>query len=443
MYIVRNDKTVTHVKHILFLLFLFSYFAVSGQDPDSVSNLKNTDGQKGGVSSLKDTYHLVYDGLYDMNGSAQNLLSISNLAGRGLDELACKPDSLTGVMRCVEKDNVIGRILIDGVNFLFTTWISTVQHETMGHGFRVREFDVSISGYNISPSMFGDPHIDFNKDELPYYGKVLQDVGGSEANTVFAREAFRQGLVNEYFHHYYMLAFAVKLDMPLYIIGSPEVGSYAWNTYTGGGWDVVEYIKDFEAQSTDSQQAIYKAAHRGALWSLMDPSLLISLFKYTRDFIIRGRADVKNPMISIGPVAFLPFTDFHLSPYGYEYYGGAYLKYDETLFETYYRWSSGNVDGKSYGIGVNVINLLRYNSFSFDAGIDIWKQEFNLLYHNTNDDDKYHENILSGKIYARGNYKLKNTFSFLGQLSYKGEGFLLGNPVENGLNAKIGMGFYF
>jgi hypothetical protein len=311
----------------------------------------------------------------------------------------------------------------------------------MGHGFRIREFDVSVDGYNLAPSMFGDPQVYFNKDDLPYYGKVLEDVAGSESNTVFAREAYRQGLVNEYFPHYYMYGFALKLDLPLYIIGSPEVGSYAWNTYTGGGWDVVEYVKDFDATSNDDQQAILHAARRGALWSLADPSLLISLFNYTRDFIIRGRSHVKNPMIRIGHMTFLPYTDFHLSPFGYEYYAGTYLKHNETLFETYYRWGSGNVDGKSYGFGINAINLIRFNSFKFDVGVDVWKQEFNLLYHNV--DGRYYENIFSGKIYARVNYQMNNTFSFLGQLSYKGDGFLLGNPNEHGLNAKIGVGLYF
>jgi hypothetical protein len=147
-------------------------------------------------------------------------------------------------------------------------------------------------------------------------------------------------------------------------------------------------------------------------------------------------------MIKIKEMAFLPYTDFHLPPFGYEYYAGTYLKFNKTLFETYYRWSNGNVDGKSYGLGVNMINLIRFKPFKFDVGVDLWKQDFNLLYHTTND-DKYYENILSGKLYVRANYQLNNTFSFLGQLSYKGDGFLLGNPVEHGLNAKIGIGFYF
>jgi hypothetical protein len=428
--------------NLSFFICLFSFITVSGQNPDSLSNIHKTDGQKLAAPQTKDNYLFVYDGLYDMNGSAQNLLSVSHLFGRGLDEISCKHDPITGFNYCGEKDGFISRVLIDGLNFFFAAWLSTVQHEGMGHGFRIREFNVKINRYDISPSMFGQPQVHFNKNDLPYYGKVLQDVGGSESNSIFAREAFRQGLVNDYFYHYYLYSFALKLDLPLYIIGSPKVGSYGWNTYTGGGWDVVEYIKDFEAKSTDNQQTIYNAAQKGALWSLADPSLLISLFNYTRDFIIHGKSQVKNPMIKIKNITFLPYTDFHLSPFGYEYYAGAYLKYNKTLFETYCRWSSGNIDGKSYGIGLNLVNLIRYNSFKFDAGIDIWKQGFNPLYYETND-EKYHKEVLSGKIYMSANYQIDHTFSLIGQLSYKGDGFLLGNPLEHSFNAKIGIGFYF
>ena len=342
----------------------------------------------------------------------------------------------------MKKITLLSGYLIDGLNYFFTNWLSTVQHECMGHGLRIREFNVKVNSYDFSPGLFGQPQVYFNKNDLPYYGKVLEDVGGSESNTVFAREAYRQSLLSDYFYHYYIYSFVLKLDLPLYIIGSPKVGSYGWNTYTGGGWDVVEYIKDFETKSNNNEQAIYNAAQKGALWSFADPSLLISLFNYTRDFLIHGKSQVKNPMIKIKNVAFLPYTDFHLSPFGYEYYAGTYLKYNKILFETYYRWSNGNIDGKSYGVGLNISNLIRYNSFIFDVGTDIWKQGFNLLYYGTNY-DKYHEKILSGKLYIKATYQINNTFSFLGQLSYKGDGFLLGNPIEHGFNAKIGIEFYF
>lgn len=170
--------------------------------------------------------------------------------------------------------------------------------------------------------------------------------------------------------------------------------------------------------------------------------MLISFFNYIRDFIIKGKAQVKNPMIRINDIYVLPFTDFHLSPFGYEYYIGSYLKYNKTLYETYYRWGNGNIDGKSYGFGLGIINAIHYRNLRLDVGGDFWKQGFNLLYYEK-DIDKYQENILSGKIYMKTFYQINNTFSLFGQASYKGEGFLLGNPVKKGFNAKIGLSSHF
>lgn len=105
----------------------------------------------------------VYDGLYDMTGSAQNLIAVSHLFGRGLDELECKQDKTTGFNICFEKENFFGRLVNDfGLNLIFNNWLSTVQHECMGHGFRAREFEAEIYRYYISPGLFGGKaYVDF------------------------------------------------------------------------------------------------------------------------------------------------------------------------------------------------------------------------------------------------------------------------------------------
>jgi hypothetical protein len=377
-----------------------------------------------------------------MIGNAQNLFTISRLFGRGLDELTCKPDKITGFNNCFKKGNFFGRLIIDfGPNMILMNWLSTVHHEYMGHGFRAREFNARIHRYYVSPGLFGGKaYVDLHKEDLPYYGLLLYQTGGSESNTVFSRESFRQGLLNDYFYHYYFYSFVLKIDLPMYILGgTPKVGSDEWINPTHGR-DIINYIKAFKSKSKDDEQQIYNAAQKGAYWSLADPSLLISLFNYTRDFIIYGKSQVKNPMIKISNFSFLPFTDFHLSPFGYEYYAGTYLKYNKTLYEAYYRWGNGNIDGNSYGLGMNISNMVQYHNFKFDLGYDFWNQGFNLLYYEK-DDNKYYDNVISGKVYFRTSYHINSTFSFLGQVSYKGDGFLLGNPIKKGFNVKIGIGF--
>jgi hypothetical protein len=426
---------------VLFLC-LFSIATTTGQVRDSILNLDKKDDRNQPVISTKDNYLFVYDGLYDMNGSAQNLLSVSHLFGRSMDELICSPDKNTGLNYCLEKENIFGRLLIDfGLNFIFSTWLAPVQHEFMGHGFRAREFNARINSYTIVPFWMGNPRLDIHREDLPYYGLLIEEAGGCESNTIFAREAYRQSLLNDYFYHYYVYSFLLKIDLPTYIFVTPKVGSYEWLNNIGG-LDVVRYIKAFKSKSKDDEQQIYNSALKGAYWSLADPSLLISLYNYFKDFIIDGKSKVKNPMIQIDNVSFLPYTDFHLSPFGYEYYAGTYLKYNKTLYEAYYRWSSGNIDGKSYGLGLSFLNMLRYHNLRFDAGFDLWKQGFNLLYYEI-DNSKYREIVLSGKVYLKTIYQINDTISFLAQASYKGDGFLLGNPVKHGFGTKIGIDFYF
>jgi len=91
---------------------------------------------------------------------------------------------------------------------------------------------------------------------------------------------------------------------------------------------------------------------------------------------------------------------------------------------------------------MNISNIVQSHNFRFDAGFDLWKQGFNLLYYEK-DSAKYRETIYSGKIYLKTFYQINNTFSLFGQASYKGDGFLLGNPIKKGFNAKIGLSFYF
>ncbi len=66
------------------------YFHLSS---DSLSTLKNKAGFKATEGkTLKDNYLIVYDNLYDMHGTAQDLFTVSRLFGRGFDLLTCRYD---------------------------------------------------------------------------------------------------------------------------------------------------------------------------------------------------------------------------------------------------------------------------------------------------------------------------------------------------------------
>ncbi len=281
--------------------------------------------------------------------------------------------------------------------------------------------------------------VDFNFYDLSFYGKLLYASGGPESNTIFSREAFRYGLQKEYFNHYYIFSYLLKLDLPMYILGGTEVGSYSWENGMG---DVVKYCMTFDEVSDFTKLEAYEQAKRGAYISLLDPSLLLSFYQYIKDYIIKGNAQVQSPLITIKQLGILPFIDFHLSPYGFEYYIGSYLRVNRTLFESYYRWSYGHQHGESCGFGIYASNLLQFKKFSFDSFIDYWHQDFDILYYET-DSMKYFKKINSAKVAMVMHYKISKTFTLSGDIGYKGEGFLIGNPIDKGFSYKVAIGAYF
>jgi len=419
------------------VIVLISTFTF-GQDTTHKGTLQL---QQSPVETGKTRELLVFalSGKYDMTGSAQNLTSISRLVGRGLDNIVNTKDTATGLY----KTKGLGKRIIIGflANFIFVNWLSTIQHEYMGHGYRIRENRAPVNRYVIPPAIFADAYVDFDRANMNYYGKILYAAGGSESNTVFARESFRQNLLHDYFFQYNIHTMMLKLDMPAYILGgdTPSPGTSA---YDASEFDVVYYIKSFAAKSGTTQMKIYQKAKQGAYWSLADPSMWLSLLNYTRDYLVKGYTQIKNPMIHIRSVGFLPFTDFHLSPFGYEYYAGSYFRHGKNLLEANYRWSNGNVDGRSKGFGFNLLNAYQSNRLRFDAGADVWKQDIDIRYYQK-DTAKYSKKIRSGKIRIASFYRFSNTTAAFGQVSYKGDGYLLGNPLKKGFNLKLGASFIF
>ncbi len=415
---------------------LLCNFSLAAQDADSTARV-NMEARRNEPGFSNELLLFVASGKYDMAGSAQNLLSVSRLAGRGLDALVSRKDSVSGFYKTKGLAKRLGIGLM--VNFLFTNWLSTIQHEYMGHGYRIRENKAPVNSYVIPPAIFTDAYVDFDRANLSWYGKVLYATGGSESNTVFARESFRQNLLNDYFFHYNINTMMLKADMPAYILGgdTPKPGT---PDYDASEFDVVYYIKSFAEKSGTTETDVYKKAKRGAYWSLADPSLWLSLCAYTRDYLVKGLTQVKNPMINSKSFSVLPFTDFHLSPFGHEYYAGSYFRHRKHLLETYVRWSNGNIDGKSKGFGLSLLNTYKSNRINLDIGVDVWNQDFDITHYEKNNEN-YFKETRSGKIRVASFYRFSKATGFFSQVSYKGNGYLLGNPLKEGWNVKLGVGF--
>ena len=87
-------------------------------------------------------------------------------------------------------------------------------------------------------------------------------------------------------------------------------------------------------------------------------------------------------------------------------------------------------------------NLIHYKNTTLGASLDFWHQDFNLIYYDSNS-TKYFQAINSGKVALKIQYFINNTFNISGQFGYKGEGFLIGNPIDKGFSYKFGIGVHF
>ena len=74
---------------------LLCNFSLAAQDADSTARV-NMEARRNEPGFSNELLLFVASGKYDMTGSAQNLLSVSRLAGRGLDALVSRKDSVSG-----------------------------------------------------------------------------------------------------------------------------------------------------------------------------------------------------------------------------------------------------------------------------------------------------------------------------------------------------------
>ena len=77
-----------------------------------------------------------------------------------------------------------------------------------------------------------------------------------------------------------------------------------------------------------------------------------------------------------------------------------------------------------------------------DIGVDVWNQDFDITHYEKNNEN-YFKETRSGKIRVASFYRFSKATGFFSQVSYKGNGYLLGNPLKEGWNVKLGVGLVF
>jgi len=182
----------------------------------------------------------------------------------------------------------LGKYILEG--FIIGTEM-VAQHEIFGHGFRLREFKVPVTRYEILPWK-GSTHFRAAKYiPLSLHQKIAVDVGGMEANSILARQIqtrwLQSGVMDTREAHLFRRA---TLDQTTYVLGVKTD-----HTRFPNGNDVGSYINNVNAWYQKPVLSTRKLKNR-ILIDFLDPYFFYSLYSFG-SYIIEGNQYWEFPLI--------------------------------------------------------------------------------------------------------------------------------------------------
>lgn len=324
--------------------------------------------------------------------------------------------------------------------------ILLVQHEVGGHGGRGREFGlgprygfgIDFSGYTTTER---EPR---NNEEL-----LLLASGGTEADQVLARRIFLDLLRPEGADGAKIpLALMAKLDLTLYVAGTPRPGDDDYISEAENGNDIAIYLTGRQAQrrgvpAGDVWNNVYPIdfsdpllkdnsddARLTAAWNLLDPSLIAAAFVYFRDHVLRGEDRVRAPMLRAGNAGLSLGTRGALGPQSVSRFLDLHAATDRGIFTVYVRDLDSSVD-RTFGLGAGV-HALQLGRIGLGLSADVWEEP------------EAPEGLYEGNGWnatAEVEALLSGRWGLSAKVGSKSEGFLPGLPVEDGVY--LGFGILF
>ena len=329
--------------------------------------------------------------------------------------------------------------------------ILLVQHEVGGHGGRAREFGLGPSygfGWDFSgyTSTARSPR---TNEEL-----MLLAAGGTESDQVLARRVLLDLLRPEGADGAKIpLAFMAKLDLTVYIAGTPRPESGEHSDFTDefeNGNDIAIYLVGRQGQRMSVPAEIiwnngwtidynelllednWNDARFTAAWNLLDPSLVAAVFAYFRDHVLRGEDRVHAPMRRLAPgsgiTGITVGTRGALGPQSVSRFLDLHAVAGGRIYTVYVRDLDSSED-QTFGGGLGVRGL-RLGRLDLALSADVWAEP------------ESQRNLYEGTGWnatAEVDALLGDRWGLSARLGAKSEGFLPGLPTEDGLYVGFGV----
>ena len=331
---------------------------------------------------------------------------------------------------------ILGRALGASAWAIVNSTLAVAQHEIYGHGYRLRDLNMPIYGYEVEP-FSGATYFDM-PDDQPFGDLLAVGVGGLEGEAVFANELkmdfIRAGKLDgrtalTYFYMQQSLFFYTALTHNI----CRENGKLS------NGNDIGGYLYDLaEVYPQDSLGIGDLMLYASFSW--LDPMTFLSVFSYY--YYVAEGTSFSLPMISLTEnLSYLPNVRIGFAPYAPEIYLENFFSLNDKVIYNYFKGG-----GKSAGVGLFVEELFHIKKASFGLHLDGWAhRQFsaeNLTFERYLNDLSVaapHSWIVGGAASITANIPLTSSIELFVELGGKSKGYLPGYSLSSGLVARGGI----
>lgn len=306
------------------------------------------------------------------------------------------------------------------------------QHEIFGHGFRAREFNLSVHRYKVTPFR---GYISYNAHQyaaLSPHEKAAFDVGGMEGTRLMGNRLSDRWMDSQSIDvREASLYLSATLDQTLYVLGTKK----KYDHHYANGHDVMSYLQNVN-QWHKRTALTERKLKRAAFIDFLNPHLFYSLYTCGQ-YVADGSQIWEYPMLDIGEYRYLPQFRSVLAPFGPEYQMTNWVKGIDHNFQADLRF--GSTEGKrSAAIGLLATQLLTSDLLNIDGRADIWHQP--KLFTASAAASKQQ---LGAALSVLARYRILQPLEITGQLGYKTTGYMPGEALKHSPILRVGFGGYF
>jgi hypothetical protein len=371
----------------------------------------------------------IFDRYGSPHSSSSMIISSRALLNEAEDFVFCTKHAQYGIW---------SRIVTTVLNSKFNRFLTVVNHEVNGHGFRARSLGVPVSRYSFTFTLLGlggAMHYRFLRWPLADE-QLLISMGGTEANSVLAQKLLFKNFKNlSLDSRTYELFYYSYYDLTSYILLtflSKEVRNTPGN-------DISSYIKKVNGKYNTDGIDVNKLT-RGSLVFFLNPILYIALWA-DLNYLFTGKDSFTIPHLKLGNINYMPLIRMGLTPFGLTYYLENYIGHGNKTFLVSIDGGNSPFHTRGYGgIRLQTDGLWLYKSCGLDVTANLWRQPKLQLNAQDQLEDK---NYWGGLIGIDTTFKLGERIALNASILYKDTGFVEGIVANSGPIFRGGFSLYY